>query len=275
MSEVLVYLETRELLCHVVFIGAKILLPGNSIFAQLRFKESVDAFIGERFIVRKQSPSVTIGGGVVLDPQATKLKTSQFVNRDTFLQKRLSLELDDLIISEISKYGLVKVNLLLSSSQYSSQEIASRVDYMAIQNRLVLAAGYAIHFDLWHDNQQRILNEITTRYKANPLQAGTPQIVIQAMLAWPHDVCDVLIQQLASKGKLARQDDILHLPDNRPSLSIKQKLLEDKILKLFGAQPVAPPTLHEIGKMLADSLPVVYYLIKQGVLIDLGEGILF
>jgi len=118
MAEVLVYLETHEILGRVFFIGNKMLAPRESTLAQLRFQEDVSAFIGERFIIRQQSPSITIGGGVVLDPQADKLKLADIPARTTFLQQRLSLALDKLLLHEISKKYYVKIQQLLSSSIY-------------------------------------------------------------------------------------------------------------------------------------------------------------
>ncbi|MCL2281432.1 MAG: SelB C-terminal domain-containing protein, partial [Dehalococcoidia bacterium] len=139
---------------------------------------------------------------------------------------------------------------------------------------LVIASGYAVQPTIWQDNCQKLLLAAGEMHSANPLQAGTPQAVIQEALGIPHEAFDVLVQQLVATGKLMRQDDMLFLPGNKLSLSPQQESIKQNILNMFSIQVVAPPTLGEIGKQLANSLPVAYYLIKQGLLIDLGGDII-
>jgi len=52
--------------------------PGAKGFAQFRFESPVVAVLGDRFIIRAYSPQITIGGGVVLDPFATKHRAREF-----------------------------------------------------------------------------------------------------------------------------------------------------------------------------------------------------
>ncbi|MCL2615235.1 MAG: selenocysteine-specific translation elongation factor [Dehalococcoidia bacterium] len=274
MAEVLVYLETRELLGRISIIGAKTLEPGESALVQLRFQEDVSAFIGERFIIRRQSPARTIGGGVVLDPLAEKLKLSATPERVAFLQKRLTQDLDTLILSEISKKGWAETQQLLLNSLHSTDDILAHVKQLSEQKLLVLAADYAVQPAVWQDNCLKVLSAIDAKYKTNPIQAGTPQAAIQKDFAVPPDIFDALVQQLVAKGKLVRQNDVLYLPGNASALSPQQESLRQTILGMFATQVTTPPTLSEIGKRLANSLPVAYYLVKQGLLVDFGGGVL-
>jgi selenocysteine-specific elongation factor len=49
-----------------------VLAPGTSALAQLRLERPTVAARGDRFVIRSYSPSRTIGGGVVIEPLATK-----------------------------------------------------------------------------------------------------------------------------------------------------------------------------------------------------------
>ena len=274
MSEVLVYLETRELLGRISIIGAKTLAPGESALVQLRFQEDVSAFIGERFIIRRQSPAKTIGGGVVLDPLAKRLRMSATPDRVALLQKRLTQDLDALILSEISKKGWAETQQLLLNSLHSTDEILAHVKQLAEQQLLVLAADYAVQPAVWQDNCLKVLSAIDAKYKANPIQAGTPQAAIQKEFGVPDDIFDALVQQLVATGKLVRQNDMLYLPGNASTLSPQQESLRQTIIGMFATQVMTPPTLSDIGRRLANGLPVAYYLVKQGLLVDLGGGVL-
>ncbi|MCL2140121.1 MAG: selenocysteine-specific translation elongation factor [Dehalococcoidia bacterium] len=274
MAEVVVFLETNELRGRVILIGQKTLKHGEETTAQLRFSEEVPTYIGERFIIRRPSPSLTIGGGVVLDPQASKLKTAEIPPRHIFLQKRLTLKLDDLILSEVSKKGWCKIDQLLFSSTFCEAEINERTEHLARQNQLIVNAGYAIQSDFWHTSTQKLLDFVSEKYRENPLHAGTPQIAIQTAVKLPLDVFDILVQQLVSTGKLVRVDETLCLPGSKPVLNPQQKFIEQSILDIFTSRREIPPTIKEINQMIPNSQPVIYYLIKNGRITDLGDGIL-
>lgn len=55
--------------CRVLLPGRRTLEPGQRCFVQLRFARPAALGMGERYVVRFFSPEVTLGGGVVLDPQ--------------------------------------------------------------------------------------------------------------------------------------------------------------------------------------------------------------
>jgi len=274
MAEVLAYLETRELLARVALIGAKMLKPGESCPAQLRFQENVAAFIGEHFIVRQQSPAKTIGGGVVLDPRSSRFKLVEIPARLALLEKRRSLDLNELILSELEKNRVVETKSLLAASLFSQPEISGHVKQLASQKKLVQAGTYIVDSGVWGNTSIRLLEMLEKEMAADKLKNGVPQAGIQGALGFPREVFDALVQQMASTGKLARQEDTLFLPQNKPALSKQQETLRAAVLSLFAKNPSSPPTLKEIGIRLPASPPVVYFMIKQGELVELPDGIL-
>jgi selenocysteine-specific elongation factor len=63
--------ETRA---GVRVLGASQIERGGSALVELRLAEAVAAIPGDRFVVRRLSPVETIGGGIVLDPEAPALR---------------------------------------------------------------------------------------------------------------------------------------------------------------------------------------------------------
>ena len=66
-SRVHLHHGTAEALARVVLLGRTELAPGETCFAQLRLEAPVLALPADHFILRSFSPTVTIGGGVVVD----------------------------------------------------------------------------------------------------------------------------------------------------------------------------------------------------------------
>ncbi|UCG54626.1 MAG: selenocysteine-specific translation elongation factor, partial [Dehalococcoidia bacterium] len=102
-SELVFYLETRELLGRIILLGVNEIPAEGVALAQIRFNGSLSAYIGERFIVRRQSPAITIGGGIVLDPLAVKFRIRDSDKTIAFLARRKNLGLVDLILTEVEK----------------------------------------------------------------------------------------------------------------------------------------------------------------------------
>jgi len=66
-DEVDFFLGSAECLARVTLLDAERIEPGQEGWVQFRFPAPLVAVRGDRFIVRRPSPSLTIGGGVVVD----------------------------------------------------------------------------------------------------------------------------------------------------------------------------------------------------------------
>jgi selenocysteine-specific elongation factor len=66
-SRVVLLLGTREVVARMVCLGAP--EEGNNL-VQLRLSEPLPCLAGDHFVIRRESPARTLGGGVVLDPYA-------------------------------------------------------------------------------------------------------------------------------------------------------------------------------------------------------------
>ncbi len=69
-----VHLGTAEALANVAILGEPEIVPGSRGVAQLFLREPVVATWRQPFVIRRESPVTTLGGGVVLVPEAEKIK---------------------------------------------------------------------------------------------------------------------------------------------------------------------------------------------------------
>lgn len=71
-QEVRLLWGTREVAARVRLLDRAALAPGETAVAQLKPAEPVAMAAAERFVLRRASPPLTLGGGVVLDPLARR-----------------------------------------------------------------------------------------------------------------------------------------------------------------------------------------------------------
>ena len=68
------YLGTKEVMGRVVLLDREELAPGEDGLVQFRLEEPIVSVKGDRFVIRLYSPLITLGGGMVIDPDPSKHK---------------------------------------------------------------------------------------------------------------------------------------------------------------------------------------------------------
>src|SRR5437899_3142869 len=84
MSRVRFHHGTLEAMARVKLLEGAATSPGGGGYAQLRLETPVTALPGDRFILRRYSPPITIGGGTVLHNRPPKLRRSTPGARERF-----------------------------------------------------------------------------------------------------------------------------------------------------------------------------------------------
>ncbi len=274
-TELLVYLETRELLGRIILFGTKAIPPAGSALVQLRFDREVNTNIGEHFIIRRGSPTKTIGGGIILDPFAAKHKLKDTDRAVSLLQRRKSLDLPELILTELEKKRFVARDGLLVASLYSSAEIAERTEQLEKQGKLIATSYYVIELGFWQERTIKLLDILGKEHSLNPLRKGLSQAELQSHLALPKEAFNYLVTALTSAGKILREGDTIALSTHKQELSRGQEVIVTKIMGLFDRSHSGPPTKKELAAQIQGSEAIIRFMCQQKMLVELAEGVLF
>jgi selenocysteine-specific elongation factor len=274
-TEYKIYLGTRELSGQVVLLGRESIKAGESGFAQFRFKEPAATRLGEHFIIRRVSPSQTIGGGVVLNPAASRHKYKNIPGVTRSLERRAHLKIDDLILLELEERKYIEEKDLLIASHYSTQDVARCVESLKTGDKLVRATAWTVDLTYWQKISAQVLDILAREHSLHPLEKGLPQAELESRLRLPKGLFSQLITTLINSGKIARRESIIALLTHRPSLAPQQEKLVADILNMLKADPANPPTRKEILASLPGSETVIRYLYQQGLAVELPDGLLF
>jgi selenocysteine-specific elongation factor len=272
--ELMVYLGTRELIARVTLLGEKATRSPEPVLAQIRFEQEVATFIGEHFVLRRQSPAETVGGGIILDPFSTKHRQRDLDKVIPFLNGRKGLELEQLILSELEKNKYLERAGLLKESLYSSSEVARSVVQLEELNKLVATDSYLVDLGHWQKQTEDFLNLLHEEHQANPLKKGLSQAVFQSYLDLPKEAFNRMLTGLIDAKKIIRREDTISLASHQPKLSAEQEATVRRITALFENNLSNPPVLKEIAAQIPDSENVVRFMCQQGRLVELPDGIL-
>jgi len=272
-SHVQIILGTQEVLGRAFVLDKEKLEPGETGLVELKIKEDMIAFVGDRLILRYSGPQLTIGGGVVLDPEPlNNLKKEAKIQ---FLFNRINLSLPELILSELEKRNFITSPELLKYSHFKEQEILYGIEELKSKNQIVgISEGLVLTLK-WEALSQRILSELKTEHQKHSYKLGLTLAELSSRLKIEEKFLQALTNALLNANKISKRGAFLSLPEFQPQLSASQRKIEKIIWEKFNSSPVSPPTKEELLKQNSESETVLYFLLQQNQLIELTEGILF
>jgi selenocysteine-specific elongation factor len=192
-----------------------------------------------------------------------------------FLQRRTRLEIDELILSELDKNKYMDEKELLVAGHYSQQEVMDCVESLRDDGKLITAGSWVVDVTYWQTQMEQVLGLLAERHSLHPLEKGFPQVELQSRLKLPKELFDQLVASLIGLGKIVREQNIVALPEYKPSLSPEQEILVSQILEVFGRSEANPPTRKELITQMPNSEGIIRYMRQQSMLVELSDGILF
>lgn len=273
-SELFFFTRTKEALVKVILDQKEHFKPGETGFAQLRFKEPLVTYLGDRFILRIPSPPKTIGGGLIVDPLAHK---HHFKDKDilNFLQTRIKFGLRELVLTELKKNIFIKKDNLLTNSNYADSEIRETVESLKKQGEIITTNSWLIEKNYWQEQIIKFMNQLEQEYKLYPLQSGFPINKFQSYFYYlKPEIFNNLIDVLINTSKIGLEKGVMFLLSRKPKISSQQKILISKILKILKDNPTNPPYEKTLISQIAGGKEIIDFLIQEGEIIKLSDGIL-
>jgi len=273
-SELFFFIGTKEILAKVILNQKEYFEPGETGFAQLRFKEPLATYLGDRFILRIPSPPKTIGGGLIVDPLAHK---RHFKDKDIlyFLQKRIKFDLRELVLTELKKNIFIKKDNLLINSNYADSEIREVVESLKKEGEIITTNSWIIDKNYWQEQKTKFMNRLNQEYELYPLQTGFPLNKFQSYFYYlKPEIFNYLIDSLINTDKIGLKKGIIFLLSRKPKISSQQKILISKILKILKDDPNNPPNEKTLTSQISGGKEIIDFLIQEGEIVKLSDGIL-
>jgi selenocysteine-specific elongation factor len=240
---------TSELLGRVALAGARgvsgsasELAPGGAAFARIRLESPAVVTRGDRFILRAYSPTITIGGGVVLDPQPPRgaIRTPSGLDR----LRRLEGDSDSVIAAFVDERGAAGLErqAVVGRAGLSPAEAGRAIERLTADGRVVAIEDLLVSRRVLEDLSTRLVAELEAHHREQPLSAGLPREEARDRLTGRASpaVFDLAVQQLANAGRIVARDR-LALASHQVSLSPEEARVQDKLEEIFREARFAPP----------------------------------
>ena len=276
-----VHLGAAHLTAHAVPLEGDALQAGQTAKVQLVFDRPICSMTGERFILRNAQASETVGGGIVLDPNAPDRKrrsTTRLSWLDALAQWARGGPLEGLLAH--APYGLDEATLLRLSG--------------GTQHRLIAPANARWHTGSRPQSQPILLGDARLEalcqhvesvmlqfHERYPDEPGLSVSRLRRMAAptMPDAVWQLLSEHLLAEQRLARQGAWLHTPGHRVTLSPDDQILAAALLPLIDAGRFDPPWTRDLAKETEApeerTRNVLRRLVRQGELFQVVHDLFY
>lgn len=260
--EVDFFTGATEAPARVTLLDRDALDPGDEGWAQLRFRQPVVTLAGDRFVLRRPSPSDTIGGGVIVNPLPPRHKRF----RPDVVQSLAALATGspaEVVLAAVRAtplpLPLKPAGALggLSAAQLDSALATllagGEVAVLGPEARAGRQAGYVVSAEQRRSMLAGLRSAVAAYHRRYPLRRGLPVQELRATGPDP-ELVDAAIATFAAAGLIVREQATVRLPEFAVRFTPDQQSAIDHFLAALRDQPFAPPPPAAFG--LADELVI-------------------
>ena len=276
---------TLEAMARVKLLDGATVPPGGRGFAQLRLETPLAALPGDRFILRRYSPPITIGGGTILHNRPPKLRRAAPGARERFTlltdaspQVRLRALVDEAGASGVDVQGLRSLTGLEPAETSRLLEPMVRAGEIV---RLPAAVARFVAAGPWKALADQVRATLAEFHGKEPLKEGLPREELRVRLfARLHpDVFKHLMGELSRAGVVRLEKDRVALATHRVALTPKEETLMEQIETRFASSGTNPPELEELVASLhadrSQAERLFHLLLLRGRLVRIPDGKVF
>ncbi len=252
---------------------------GATAHARLRLEAPAVLTRGDRFILRAYSPSITIGGGVVVDPHPPRGAIRTPAGRARF--RRLDparRDEQDVVAAFVEERGALGLPSAALASRAGLTPAASHaaIDSLEKDARIRRVGDLLVSAAIVDDRARRLIAALEAHHAAQPLSDGIPREEARDRIvgrAAP-EVFDFIVESLVAGGTIVARDR-LALAGHRISLSPEEARAQTTLEKVYRDAGLAPPDLKsaaaEAGVDAAVAERMGRLLIRQKSLVKLDD----
>ncbi len=262
-TRVRLHIGTAELFGVVRLLEGNELEPGKSGLAQIFLSEPAVAVWNQPFVIRRESPVETIGGGRVLHPNPNLLRKPTAV--DLRMVGDLGSE-DEIKRASAAAY-------LSDNKDWKPDELSRTAGVVEVQEAFeaLKAAGDLIEISVSSTRQvtlhrermeglaARVLKTLARMHEEFPLRFSHARSAVEVQFAYlqQNELLDLVIDELKKRKEIVANVNTIGLQGFGPKLSKGQKVLMDQLvaeLKSCGLKAPSIKDLKSAAKKNKDSV---------------------
>jgi len=276
---------TIEVLAKVALIGQDTLAPGESGYAQLRLDSPVFCLHGDAFIIRQFSPTITIGGGIILHPNPSKHKSTdkQTLAALQQLDHGSLAEKIPVVLAANAKraMNLNELNSLLGLPGAELTKICSELSRSGKLAMIPAPSPILVLPQVVESLEKETLAQVTAFHKENPLQKGISKEELRKRFFddLPLEIFRHCLDELVEKRKIAFQEDVVSLHGREVQLTAEGEKVREMIEEFYQRAGYQPSPISDLPNSVAanpeEIRRIFFWMIKEKILVKVSEDLVY
>jgi len=281
-TEVKLFVGASETMAVARVLGVEVLNPGEEGWVQLELRDPVVTVRGDRYILRRPSPSETLGGGAIVDHQpkgrhrrfdekVLKSLASLAAGSPADILMEAALALNAAPIKEVvtrSRLEIEPATEALNESLDSNQLLQLEDGNLTITSDLLVIA--APH---WNALKDKTIQMVQAYHKNSPLRRGIPREELKSRLKLTSRVFNASVKKLAVESVLADAGGTVSTPGHEITFDSGQQAKVQGLMRRFASNPYSTPSVKESQVEVGED--VYNALVELGQLKQLTADVVF
>ena len=254
-TRVRVHVGTKEVMARVVVLDAERLDPGAEGLVQLRLEERTAAQRLDRYVIRRYSPQITIGGGRLLDTNPRKHRRRHLPEVVGSLEQLGDDREEQVVLRVLARSGVTTFDGLLAKTSLTAERLEDVLGVLGVDGELIeLEARGERHLcskQLFADFAERLAATLEAYHRKNPLRAGAKRG--EALFQFKKEIPDFVLRHFVELAISDRRidapgGDLLALYGFEVRLTKKQRAALERIERALEEGGFQPPDLTTLAE---------------------------
>jgi len=265
---------TTEVEGEVRLLDGKYISPGEKGIIFFKPENPLYALLGDKWIGRLPTPMITIGGGEVLDylPYFPRKKN---IESFAYLNERLNITLEKLILSELQKEFILPKEDLLPLADFSEKAINNQIKNMWQKKVIQIFEGH-IYFETYFKNAITLFKkEIEQHLEENAHLNGLLFEQMEHVSIFNKNKIIIFLKYLCSTGEILKNNDKYTPTGQEMILKGAVKNTYEIILKELTENKYTPPTIQNLIHLGKQARNAIRFIIDTSQAYKCGSDLLF
>ncbi|MBK7319801.1 selenocysteine-specific translation elongation factor [Candidatus Villigracilis affinis] len=281
-DEVKFFTGASETVATLRLLGTEELQEGEEGWIQLELRDPIVAVRGDRYILRRPSPSETIGGGMIVDHQPkgrhkrfdeTVLKSLESLAQgspaDVLFEAALALNAASL------KEMTARSRLELNPANEALNELIADGRLVALEEGELSASSniLAITLPYWNSLREKTIQLVDAYHKQYPLRRGIPREELKSKLKLTPRVFNAAIGLLVNRAQLVDLRGSVAQTVHEIKFNGQDQARVNGLMRKFAENPFGPPSVKECQAEVGEE--IFNALIEMNELFAVSPDVVF
>jgi len=281
-QEIKFFVGASETIGTLRLLGVYELLPGQEGWIQLELREPVIAVRGDRYILRRPSPSETLGGGVVVDhiPKGRYKRFNKNILKS--LESLLQGSPVDILLEAALGLNIASIKDIVDRSRLEKGTAEAALNELLATGALIIlnkdkptitSEALAIALPHWNVLHDRSMKLVETYHEEFPLRRGIPREELKSRLKLPLRSFNAIISKLIDDQDITEHSARIAKVGHEIQFNGQEQAKVQTLMRTFEQNPFSPPSMKECQVEAGDE--IVNALIESNRLIAVSSDVIF